>query len=61
MIELSYDERRAIYLKIKGRSLADIARDLKLDSCFKSKRAAEIEAKGILEGASVKLGGAYGY
>jgi hypothetical protein len=54
-IELTFDERRAAYLRLQGKGLADIARDLKLDSCFIGKRAAQLEAKAILESAADKL------
>jgi hypothetical protein len=54
-IELTFDERRAAYLRLQGKGLADIARDLKLDSCFVSKRAAQLEARAILEKAAAKL------
>jgi hypothetical protein len=53
--DLTWAERRAAYLRLKGYGLADIAWDMKLDGCLVSKKQAQREAKSILESAAAKL------
>ncbi len=57
MIQLSYQEGRAIYLRLNRYSLAYIAQDLKLDSCLEGEDEAELETQEILDSAIAKIRG----
>ncbi len=60
-VTLTYQQARALQLRLRGHGLADIARDLKLDGCLVSYTAALKEAREILDSAAEALDAVTGF